>query len=96
MTNPIQLGSIIQKQQEVSKELGYGDDTKEWKKKPYNITKRMLQKEERNRRITEMAAKIRANEYVLAKKMQNLQEKFEDIKKNYNFAAKSVKYDILT
>lgn len=48
------LANIVDKAQEINKRLGYGDDSKEWRKKPYNITKRMLQQIERNKRIEEM------------------------------------------
>lgn len=37
-------GNITAKAQEVNKRLGYGDDSQEWRKMPYNITPAMLRK----------------------------------------------------
>lgn len=38
--------NILNKAQEVNKFNGYGDDSQEWRKKPYNITRRMLEHNE--------------------------------------------------
>ena len=35
---------VLQKAQEKNLQLGYGDSRKEWKKKAYNVTRRMLMK----------------------------------------------------
>lgn len=48
------LGNVKQNARKLNKALGYGDDSKEWRKKPYNITKKMLQQVERNKRLMEM------------------------------------------
>lgn len=63
-------GRIVGKAQEMNKFMGFGDDSREWRKKPWNITKRMLQQEERKRQMDLMAAKIRENNYKIAQKMQ--------------------------
>lgn len=39
------LENAIKKAQEFNKECGYGNNSKEWRKKPYNITKKMLESE---------------------------------------------------
>ena len=39
------LGNIVNKAQERSRFYGYGDDSQEWKKKPWNVTERMLKSE---------------------------------------------------
>ena len=38
------IGVIYDKARKINKQLGYGDNSKEWRKKPYNITKQMLQR----------------------------------------------------
>lgn len=48
------LKNIIDKAQTINKKLGYGDDSKEWRKKPWNITKRMLQQTERKKQMDKM------------------------------------------
>lgn len=47
-------GKITDKEREINKFLDYGDDTKEWRKMPQNITKRMLQDQERKRQLEKM------------------------------------------
>lgn len=66
------MGRIEAKAQEINKCLDYGDDSKEWRKEPHNITKRMLQDQIKKQRMEEMAAKIRENNYKITKKMQKL------------------------
>ena len=69
------MGNIEAKAQEVNENLNYGNDSKEWRKMPHNITKRMLQDQERKRQMEIMSRRIRENNYKIAKKMQeNLQE----------------------
>jgi len=46
--------TIEKNAKERNKELGYGDQSKEWRKKDFNITRRMVQQIERNKRIEEM------------------------------------------
>lgn len=48
------ISRIMNNARTVSKFNGYGDDSQEWRKKPYNVTRRMLQQVERNKRIEEM------------------------------------------
>ena len=48
------LSNITAKAQEINKQLGYGDDSKEWRKRPYNITKRMLQQQARIEALNKM------------------------------------------
>lgn len=48
------MGNILEKAQENNIKFGYGDDSKEYWKKDYNITKRMLQKIERDRQMEKM------------------------------------------
>ena len=38
---------VLRKAQETNKNVGYGDDSEEWSKKEYNITQRMLRKQEK-------------------------------------------------
>ena len=64
------IGKIEAKAQEINKELNYGDNSKEWRKQPSNITKRMLQSQERKHQMEIMAAAMRKNNYILAQKMQ--------------------------
>lgn len=47
-------GNIIGKAREKNKEFGYGDNSREWRKKEWNITRRMLQQVERKKRMDEM------------------------------------------
>lgn len=71
----ITIENIIEKAQEVNKSLDFGDASKEWRKVPWNITKRMLQDQERKRQLELMEAKIKENNYKIAKKIQkNLEE----------------------
>lgn len=66
------IGRITAKAQEVSTKLGYGDDSKEWKKKDYNITRRMMRQEARIKAQQDLAAKLRESNYEMYKKiMQN-------------------------
>lgn len=37
---------VLKKAQETNKEMGYGDDSEEWKKQEYNVTMRMLNKKD--------------------------------------------------
>lgn len=64
------LNNVIDKAQETNRNLGYGDDSKEFRKKEYNITKRMLQEQNRKKAMDKMALALRANNYNIAKKMQ--------------------------
>lgn len=63
-TNPNAISNVIIKQQEVNKNLEYGTDAPEWRKRPYNVTQRQLDKAERDRsgetaiRKAERAAKL--------------------------------------
>lgn len=69
------ISNIVEKAQESNIELGYGNDSKEYRKRNYNVTKRMLQEQERKRQMDKMAITIRLNNYNIAKKMQkNLEE----------------------
>ena len=63
------LGRVRDKAQEVNIRSGYGDDSKQYRKVPWNITKRMLQQVERKRQMDKMAAAIRENNYELYKKI---------------------------
>lgn len=65
------IGNITEKAQEVNKFLGFGDDSKEWRKKKWNITKRMLQQIERKKQMDLMAAALAKNAYN-QEKNQNL------------------------
>lgn len=58
---------ILGKEQEINKSLDYGDDTKEWRKQPHNITKRMLQDQARKAAFEKMAARLRVTNYELYK-----------------------------
>lgn len=42
-----QYNRILAKAQQTNKEVGFGDDSKEWQKKDYNVTLRMLNKQKR-------------------------------------------------
>ena len=54
------LSNITNKAQEVNSFLGYGSDSKEWKKKDYNITEKMITKEENRKRAREeLSARIK-------------------------------------
>lgn len=44
-----QATNVLNKAREINKRLGYGDNSKEWEKKEYNITEKMLQRAERRR-----------------------------------------------
>lgn len=44
-TDNVTLGRIVNKASELNKFLGYGDTSKEYRKRPYNITERMLKSE---------------------------------------------------
>ena len=48
------IGNILSKAQENNRKLEYGDNSKEFRKKEYNITKRMLQQVERQKQIDKM------------------------------------------
>lgn len=45
------IGHIIKRAQKTNTKLGYGNNSKEWRKKDYNITKKMLDQVERNKRL---------------------------------------------
>lgn len=66
------IGNIQRKAQEQNKFHGFGDDSKEWRKKPYNITRRML----RRQYLDEIKQKN-------IRKCENKQE-LQKIVKNYN------------
>ena len=55
------IQNIRDNARELNKQLEYGDDSGEWKKKNYNITKQMLQQIERNKRIEEMQGTLFLN-----------------------------------
>lgn len=57
-TNNRTLGRIIKRAQETNKFLGYGDDSKAYRKKDYNITKKMLVKIERQKQIEKMRSAL--------------------------------------
>ena len=59
-TTESQRRRIIDNARDYSKQIGYGDDSGEWRKKNYNITRKMLQRVEQNKRIDEMRAKLMA------------------------------------
>lgn len=40
------LGNIVEKAKEVNRQMEYGDDSREWQKRPYNVTLRMLKRAE--------------------------------------------------
>lgn len=46
-TSPAQLIAIRERAKQTNRQLGYGDNTQEWRKKPYNITSRMLKEEQK-------------------------------------------------
>lgn len=48
------IDNIKDSAKEINKTTGYGDNSGEWRKKDYNITRRMLQQVERQKRIDEM------------------------------------------
>lgn len=52
------MGRITAKAQEINKSLDFGDNSKEWRKQPSNITKRMLQSQERQKRMQEMMSAL--------------------------------------
>lgn len=48
------MEQILENAQKNNEFLGYGTDSKEWRKKPYNITKRMLQQQRRMEAMEKM------------------------------------------
>lgn len=52
------LQNIETNARELNNALGYGNDTKEWRKKDYNITRRMLQQVERDKQQIAMLEKL--------------------------------------
>lgn len=78
-------GNIIRKAQEVNKFHGFGDDSKEWRKKDYNITKLMLQRQERERQIQIMKEALQRKQYTKAEEIAKSNEK------NNTFAKKLLK-----
>ena len=63
------LMEIRDKAQEQNIKLGFGDDTVEWRKRPYNVTRLMLQRIEREKQRKIMEEALRAKE--LAKMAEN-------------------------
>lgn len=63
------MANVVEKAQDKNKEYGYGDDSKEWRKKPFNVTKAMLQRQRKLENEQKMAAALRAKNYQVA---QNL------------------------
>ena len=55
------IENIIDNARERNKALEYGDNSGEWKKKEYNVTRRMMQQVERNKRIEEMKRQLILN-----------------------------------
>lgn len=57
--------NIIHKAREINKQMGYGDNTKEWAKKEWNVTEAMLKRAEKKReelqKITEFCKKLQEN-----------------------------------
>ena len=74
------IDTIKENAQAYNSTMGYGDNSGEWKKKDYNITKKMLKQDERNRRIAEMKSKL-LDHYANIPGKITLQETFE-MKKN--------------
>ena len=62
------MDNVRKKQQQINKILGYGDDSIEFKKKNYNITLKMLNKE---KKIQELKDKSNENIYI-----SSMQRKF--------------------
>ena len=57
-TSTHSIGRITAKAQEINKRDGYGDNSREWRKLPYNITKQMLQKKHREEIQEELRKKL--------------------------------------
>lgn len=70
------IESILENAREKNQALEYGDNTGEWRKKDYNVTRRMLQQVERNKRIEEMRKKLIIN-YTTRPGKVNQEEIFE-------------------
>lgn len=64
------IGNIVTKAQEQNTFFGYGSDNKEYRKKDYNITKRMLIEQEKKRQMDKMLQVVREKNYELAKKIK--------------------------
>ena len=78
------IAKIRENGQSYNKELGYGDDTNEWRKKEYNITRRMLQQVEREKQqliMLEALMKKGIATIEQGKKYAKLKEKFEKMQK---------------
>lgn len=67
-----QLGQVIKKQQEVSTALGYGDDSDKYKRKEYNITRRML-------------ARAEAQKDLIRKYQESMKKLQENVKNNKKY-----------
>ena len=69
-----ELINITEKAKEVNTFLDYGNDSKEWRKKPYNLTRRMLQAQHREEARKKMEEALKRNYLGLndqkAKKLQ--------------------------
>lgn len=77
------IPTIKEEAQKYNKFLGYGDNTKEWRKKDYNITKRMLEQIERNKRLESEKNAI-ITKYANISGKVKLQETFEMHKEGLN------------
>ena len=70
------IENIIDNARNRNKALEYGDNSGEWKKKEYNVTRRMMQQVERNKRIEEMKKQLILN-YTSKPSRVTLEETFE-------------------
>lgn len=64
-TDNYTIGRIYEKAQEINKQAGFGDDSKEWKKMEYNVTKAMLQAQHRRENMEKMAEALRKRNIVI-------------------------------
>lgn len=65
------LERITKRAQEYNEEMGYGNDSKEWRKKDYNITYRMIVQEQRkNAILAEKMRKAKKNQENFIKNLQ--------------------------
>lgn len=60
--------TLLANAQEYNKQAGYGDDSKEWKKKEYNITYKMLLKKEKLKKVLEDEKKLLSLQHKKRKK----------------------------
>lgn len=70
------IDKIRENAQTYNMSMGYGDNSGEWRKKPYNVTRRMLQQVERTKRMEEMYNTLLSN-YSLRPGPVTLEETFE-------------------